>query len=84
MILLFLVYWLFTSSITFTDFMQLPNEQSMGSAVFIFVGIAALSGTVLALNIMVLLNAKFNWVSNEQLKTKIGKDISRYVHFPST
>ena len=84
MILLFFTYWLVTSSLTFIEFMQLPTEQTMGNTTLIFGGISALSGTLLALNIIVLLNTKFHWVSNEQIKNKIGKDISRYVYFPNT
>jgi len=84
MLLLFLVYWLATSSFTFIEFMQLPTDQTMGNATLIIGGISALSATLLTLNLIVLLNTRFHWVSNEQIKNKIGKDISRYVYFPNT
>ena len=84
LILLFFTYWLATSSLGFIEFMQLPTDQTMGNATLIFGGISALTGTLLALNAIVLLNTRLHWVSNEQMKNKIGKGISRYVYFPNT
>ncbi len=82
--IMFYTYWLFTSDSSFIDFMQLPTSQSTGNVTILFAGISALLGALLALNIIVLLNTKYKWVSNNHIKNKLGKVISRYVHFPNT
>lgn len=83
-VIMFYTYWLFISDTSFIDFMQLPTSQSMGNVSILFAGVSALAGALLALNIIVLLNTKYKWMSNNHIKNKIGKDISRYVYFPST